>query len=230
MHVTQGRHPMTVSILLYWHGQETSCQERYSQPNFNNIFFYEERPSMAKAKEPKGVQNRHIYSRASYLYQAATYLANQHGRHGQAALSKSSTQDNEHNTSTPTADEKKATQNMSRQMISSLRAVALKSQIRQSPSMKQTICKSCDTFLVEGETCTSTVENASKGGRKPWADVLTIRCKTCGKVKRYPVSAPRQKRKTLRKPEREEPMEDIPTETRSLEPTPGIASESTPDC
>ncbi|UPK91679.1 hypothetical protein LCI18_002614 [Fusarium solani-melongenae] len=176
---------------------------------------------MAKAKEPKGVQNRIIYSRASYLYQAASYLASQNRQPGQDAASKSSPSGHEHSAPAPTANERRATQNMARHIASSLRAVSLKAQIRQSPAMKQTICKFCDTLQVEGETCTSTVENASKGGRKPWADVLTILCKTCGNVKRYPVSAPRQKRKTLRGPKPDEPMEDICDETKTQEPTPG---------
>ncbi|KAJ3518150.1 hypothetical protein NM208_g14606 [Fusarium decemcellulare] len=180
---------------------------------------------MAKAKEPKGVQNRIIYSRASYLYQAATYLANQHRQQGQDASTKSLDENNQHSASTQITREQRATQNMSRHAISSLRAVNLKAQIRQSPSVKQTICKFCDTLQIEGETCTSTVENASRGGRKPWADVLTIRCKTCANVKRYPISAQRQKRKALRKPEREEQIEDVHSEMGIQEPTSGAVSE-----
>ncbi|KAM5366056.1 hypothetical protein ACJZ2D_010734 [Fusarium nematophilum] len=180
---------------------------------------------MAKAKEPKGVQNRIIYYRTSYLYQAATYLAKQQRQTKQDASAKSSSRSDEHSASSPTARGQKALQNMSRHMVSSMRAVALKAQIRQSPSMKQTICKFCDALLIEGETCTSTVENASRGGRKPWADVLTIRCKTCGNAKRYPVSAPKQTRKTLRNPGPEEPMEEDTSHEGTLgpikQPTPG---------
>ena len=83
-------------------------------------------------------------------------------------------------------------------MVSDLRAVSLKGQVRQSPAMKRSICKFCDTVLVEGRNCHSVIENESKGGRKPWADVLVIRCSTCGNSKRFPVSARRQKRKHLR--------------------------------
>jgi ribonuclease P protein subunit RPR2 len=42
------------------------------------------------------------------------------------------------------------------------------------------------------------VENQSKGGRKPWADILVMRCLTCGHAKRYPVSVPKQRRKSAR--------------------------------
>ncbi|KAF5023501.1 hypothetical protein F66182_4452 [Fusarium sp. NRRL 66182] len=175
---------------------------------------------MAKAKEQKSVQNRIIYSRASYLYQAALYLAKQQLYDGQTSLPSSSAEQ-EHGASAVTVDEQKALQNMSRQVVSTLRAVTLKSQIRQSPAMKQTICKFCDTLQIEGTTCTTTLENASKDGRKPWADILTIQCKTCGNVKRYPVSAPRRKRRNLRKLGVKETSE----ETKEQEPT----SQPTPD-
>ena len=92
----------------------------------------------------------------------------------------------------------KAIENLCRQGITDMRAITLKMQIRQSPALKRTICKYCDTLLVEGRTSVSSIENHSKGGRKPWADVLVIKCKTCGNSKRYPVDAARQKRKSLR--------------------------------
>lgn len=42
------------------------------------------------------------------------------------------------------------------------------------------------------------VENKSRGGRKPWADVIVVECFTCGRSRRFPVNAPRQLRKHLR--------------------------------
>ncbi|TFB03129.1 hypothetical protein CCMA1212_004682 [Trichoderma ghanense] len=171
---------------------------------------------MAKAKGNPGIQNRHIYTRASYLYQAAVYLANcaqrtepgakketssgesQHKDHNASSRSGRETPSGRGNGQNHESQERKATMNLSHQVVSDMRSVSLKAQIRQSPSIKQTICKYCDAVLIEGKTCHSFVENPSKGGRKPWADVLVIRCDTCGNVKRYPVSAPRQKRKPFR--------------------------------
>jgi ribonuclease P protein subunit RPR2 len=184
---------------------------------------------MAKVKEQRSVQNRIIYSRASYLYQAASYLAKQQSSTGQDALSKSSTAGWEHSASGPTKNEQKALANMSRQAVSTLRAVTQKAQIRQSPAMKQTICKFCDTLQIEGATCTSTIENASKGGRKPWADVLNIKCKTCGNVKRYPVSAPKQKRKTLRNSSHQEGTEDSSVESKGQKSTTQTTPYETPN-
>ncbi|KAK4080481.1 hypothetical protein Trihar35433_1586 [Trichoderma harzianum] len=170
---------------------------------------------MAKAKGNPGIQNRHIYTRASYLYQAASYLANCAQQTKQQATPQKAQHDDEHSsTSTLVASsgtgngpnpefahgnqERKVLMNLSHQVVSDMRSVSLKAQIRQSRSIKQTICKYCDAILIEGKTCYSAVENLSKGGRKPWADVLVTRCGTCGNVKRYPVSAPRQRRKPLR--------------------------------
>ena len=152
---------------------------------------------MGKSKGVPGVQNRHIYSRASYLYQAGNFLARQACRsRDDSAKQKSSSLE-----SAEQAKREKeitAAKNMSRQTLADMRAVSLKVQIRQSPALKQTICKFCDTLQIEGETCRSVVENQSKGGRKPWADVLVMHCQTCGHVKRYPVSSRRQTRRPFR--------------------------------
>lgn len=164
---------------------------------------------MAKKKVP-GVQNRPMYSRISFLYQAATYLA-EAGKPGPsfahtnlpaATHPNAHTEHDDHKddtdhdgNSTPTTT---TTQALSRKLLTDLRSVTLKTQIRIAPDIKRTICKHCDTLLVEGQTCTSTVENKSKGSRKPWADVLTIKCHTCSRQKRFPVSAQRQKRRPLR--------------------------------
>ncbi|KAM0259227.1 hypothetical protein ACHAQJ_003432 [Trichoderma viride] len=171
---------------------------------------------MAKQKGNPGIQNRHIYTRASYLYQAASYLANcaqqtkgetkpentQHDGNASSALKKdvSSSSTAHGDEFAHSNQERKVIINLSHQVISDMRSVSLKAQIRQSPAIKQTICKYCDAVQIEGKTCHSTVENLSKGGRKPWADVLVTRCDTCGNVKRYPISASRQKRRSLRAP------------------------------
>ncbi|KAG5973880.1 hypothetical protein E4U55_000202 [Claviceps digitariae] len=163
---------------------------------------------MAKPKGQPGVQNRIIYSRASYLYQAANYLSNCVDRVENAPSSTPA------NSSKPELSgqqqqqqqqrrmQRKALENMSRLAMADMKAVSLKAQIRQSQALKRTVCKFCDTLLVEGRSCSSTIENPSRGGCKPWADVLVMKCKTCGNTKRFPVDAPRQKRKSLRSAER----------------------------
>ena len=152
---------------------------------------------MAKSKPQTSVANRHIYSRASFCYQAATYLAQatkpkEHDSESNFAGQK------QHGTADTAALAKRATENMSRQMISDMRAISLKVQIRQSPDLKRTMCKICDSLLIEGQSCLSMVENHSKGGKKPWADVLVIQCLTCKNVKRIPIGAQKQKRKQAR--------------------------------
>jgi ribonuclease P protein subunit RPR2 len=160
---------------------------------------------MAKKKAP-GVPNKSAYSRLSFMYQAATFLAAVSADQGQGwdqAASNNTCPDLRMETDGKDGGHahggrprRAATQtrNMSHRMLADFRSVTLKSQIRVSPAIKRTICKFCDTLLVEGQTCTSTVENTSKGGRKPWADVLVITCHTCHHSKRFPVNAPRQQR------------------------------------
>lgn len=165
--------------------------------------------TMAKKKVP-GVPNKPSYCRLSFMYQAATFLAAVSADQGQASDQAASQktdadihmeiggEDVDH--SHADKDRRAATQtrNMSHRMLADFRSVSLKSQIRVSPAIKRTICKFCDTLLVEGQTCTSTVENTSKGGRKPWADVLVMTCHTCHHSKRFPVNAPRQQRRPFR--------------------------------
>lgn len=89
-------------------------------------------------------------------------------------------------------------------LASHLAQVARKSQIRLHPSVKHTLCKRCNSPLVEGRTCRKTVENLSKS-RKPHADVLVLQCLACGAEKRWPVGTKRQERKTKRARNTEKP-------------------------
>ncbi len=82
--------------------------------------------------------------------------------------------------------------------VSHLRAVSLKGQIRLSAETKHSICKRCDSHLVVGSTATRNSENKSRGGKKPWAEVVVIGCNTCGVKKRFPVAAKRQPRRHIR--------------------------------
>ena len=77
-------------------------------------------------------------------------------------------------------------------LTSHLQAVSLKGQIRLSPAVKHSICKKCHAFLIPGSTMSSLIENKSRGGKKPWADVLVQRCNSCGATKRFPVGMKRQ--------------------------------------
>lgn len=167
---------------------------------------------MAK-KKPGVVPNRHIYSRISFLYQASAYLA-QTGKHAPntltngtvpaASVDADANVTNDSDRAQPEANliqEDKTivtTQNMSRKLLTDLRSITQKCLLRASPQVKRSICKYCDTLLIEGQTCTSVVENKSKGGKKPWADVLVIKCHTCRGEKRFPVHPREHKRRHLR--------------------------------
>ncbi|KAL0937548.1 RNase p rpr2 rpp21 snm1 subunit domain-containing protein [Colletotrichum truncatum] len=149
---------------------------------------------MAKPKS-ESLPNRHLYTRVSYLHQAACYLATVQSACSQSNSTSSEPHDDVQSTS---RGEQSTNETVARRFVSDIRAVTLKAQIRPSPAVKQMMCKYCDTLLVEGKSCSTTVENPSKGGKKPWADVMVTKCKTCGNVKRFPVNAPRQKRRPFR--------------------------------
>ncbi|CAI6339378.1 unnamed protein product [Periconia digitata] len=140
---------------------------------------------MPKDKLPKtkGVQNKHLHFRTTFLYQAATYLT----LHSPAAGPVGSASSH-------------AYSNRALQMGSDLQAVSRKGQVRLSAELKRTICKCCNTVLIPGRTATHTIENDSKGAKKPWADVLVIGCTFCGAKKRFPVGATKQLKKAQRMP------------------------------
>ena len=83
----------------------------------------------------------------------------------------------------------------SQRLMSHLRAVSLKSQIRLSSSIKHSFCRHCESPLIPGSTSSSKIENTSRGGRKPWANILVVTCKICGASRRAPVGAERQRKK-----------------------------------
>ena len=183
-----------------------------------------------KGKAKGGLQQKHIHSRISYLFQAATYLA-ETGRKAQQCGPNHKADDqiaNKHREESAMSEEAPSRQSphavlpsqddqgagtttaeagstpriqdigLSRQLFAHLRAVSLKSQIRISPKIKHSICKRCDQLLVPGCSATTYVENKSRKGKKPWADILVITCVACGTSKRFPVGAKRQLRREKR--------------------------------
>jgi len=155
---------------------------------------------MAKLKSSKGsvsVPNKALHSRVSYLYQAAEYLATKqpHSKTMPDSYGEETEVLDQEPVGTPTDQPFNP---VSRRLISDLRSVSLKMQMRMSPTMKHTICKNCDAMLIDGSTCSTEVENKSKGGKKPWADVLVRKCNSCGVARRFPLTTERQKKRPHR--------------------------------
>ncbi|KAJ5965056.1 uncharacterized protein N7479_004932 [Penicillium vulpinum] len=180
---------------------------------------------MAKAKGKKEVKNSknsqsHIRARLDYLHQAATYFQ------GKSTLAKSQNaqvHNNEHNSvasdvspgknghtvdtnqqicSVNQQKTQKPLRNLSRVCVSHLRAVAMKTQIRLPVTLKRSVCKRCDTILAPGVTCLHEIRNESHGGKKPWADVLVVRCLSCGTEKRFPQTEKRGRKLVERRKEK----------------------------
>lgn len=178
----------------------------------------------ANKKTAMGPSQKHLYSRISFLHQAASYLSSvTDDVQGKKAISANGDQaeKNEKTASTGTAGilknqaphsskepgepnptssiRKPSSPALSRLYASQSRTIARKATIRLTPDMKHSICKTCDSILLPGTTSSTFVENLSRGGRKPWADMLVVICNACGAVKRFPVGAKRQRRKTERR-------------------------------
>lgn len=170
---------------------------------------------MAKVKGKKGVTggvNSHIRARLNYLHQAASYLQSR------AISSNALNPDtNNQNASKPTSivpptvhksavpaqesDRKNSASattgrlmQVSRTYMSHMRGVSLKTQLRLPVEVKRSVCKRCDTLLIPEVNSTEEIRNASRGRRKPWADVRVVRCSTCGTEKRFPQTDRRSKK------------------------------------
>lgn len=159
---------------------------------------------MAKAKpcKPFSVPNKALYSRVSYLYQASVYLATQ-SLHQNTPTSaepenKSMNVDSGVNLSEKPETSLGSMNTLSRRLVRDLRSITLKAQIRMSPSLKHTLCKGCNTVLIDGLSCVNEIENLSRGGRKPWADNLVRKCNTCQTIQRFPLASKKQKRRSVR--------------------------------
>ena len=195
------------------------------------------RMAKARAKSPKAtsVQRKHLYSRLSFLYQAAATLSAQalesiskdsstNPVQGSGRTTEKWSLDQRTDTdlslgrvSSPdcsTSSLKEETSSLvqrspvqrsppnlplSRLLLSHLHDVSLKSQIRLSSSVKRSVCKQCHIPLVPSVTSHARLENLSRKGTKPWADVLVIRCCCCGAERRFPTGSKPQPRKSDRK-------------------------------
>ncbi|KAJ5825301.1 hypothetical protein N7474_002439 [Penicillium riverlandense] len=155
---------------------------------------------MAKGKkEPKNV-NSHIKARLAYLQQAAA--------HFQASASQEAGSRRVDGTdSTPAPRDSHPMTNLSRVYLSQMRGVSLKTQTRLPIEVKRSFCKRCDTLLVPGVNCSHEVQNASRGGNKPWADVRVVRCLVCKTEKRFPQTDKRGKKLVERRKEAMPPVE-----------------------
>ena len=184
-----------------------------------------------KASHTINIPHKHLHSRISYLFQAAAYLTNSELRESRRkdcelddhSLSLNDTAPRTSGESSkidlssadtvnelrilhkhPTGYERRIciqAPPLARHLVSNIRGVSLKVQARLSSSLKHSICKRCDAFLVLGITSTSMVENRSRGGRKPWADVLVVTCNACNASRRFPVDSKRQCAKRCRQKE-----------------------------
>ncbi|PLB38999.1 ribonuclease P Rpr2/Rpp21/SNM1 subunit [Aspergillus candidus] len=106
-------------------------------------------------------------------------------------------------TTTTTTTPQHLTQ-LSRNYISQMRGVSLKTRTRLPIDVKRSFCKRCDTILTPGITSTQEIQNASRDRRKPWADVRVVRCGTCQTEKRFPQTEKRSRKLPDRRKDKEQ--------------------------
>ncbi|KAL8934093.1 MAG: hypothetical protein Q9211_005410 [Gyalolechia sp. 1 TL-2023] len=172
---------------------------------------------------------KHLRSRVSYLYRAASYFAGlsagkeivEQNSSKQAVSERTETQERQDKQEKQppsiagnvvnqilesTVGPAKQTESQSgpfavydeasiRVMLSHVKGISKKSQLRLSSSMKHSICKRCHVLLVNGRNSTQRVENRSRGAKKPWATVLVITCNSCDTAKYFPIGATRPPKK-----------------------------------
>ncbi|CAP99689.1 Pc22g24010 [Penicillium rubens Wisconsin 54-1255] len=167
---------------------------------------------MAKAKGKKEAKNSknsqsHIRARLDYLHQAAAYFQ------GKSTLAKDQNAEVHNNEHTSVAVHIDSGDNGrpvdTQQQVFSVNQKTTQeplrnlSRIRLPITLKRSVCKRCDTILVPGLTCSRETRNASRGGKKPWADVLVVRCLSCGTEKRFPQTEKRGKKLVERRKEKD---------------------------
>lgn len=164
------------------------------------------------AKGPGGgtkrIINKHLHARVAYLDKIAKYMVSQHipldasRQNEDAASTAKSAGDVETDSNVGKQISQLELQTPDRGLAylygTHLRAVSLKSQVPLSQEVKRAYCKVCNAPLIPGRTSEMHLENRSKHGKKPWADVQVISCLKCHSDKRYPIGARRQPKKSLR--------------------------------
>lgn len=98
---------------------------------------------------------------------------------------------------------KKTLANISRVYISHMRGVSLKTLTRLPIPTKRSFCKRCETPLTSGVSSSQEIQNASRGRKKPWADVEVLRCLVCGTEKRFPKTGRKSKKLVERRQQRQ---------------------------
>ncbi|KAJ5980468.1 hypothetical protein N7481_007766 [Penicillium waksmanii] len=93
--------------------------------------------------------------------------------------------------------------NISRVYISHMRGVSLKTLTRLPIPTKRSFCKRCETPLSSGVACSQEIQNASRGRKKPWADVKVVRCLVCGTEKRFPMTGRKSKKLVERRQQKQ---------------------------
>lgn len=101
---------------------------------------------------------------------------------------------------------------LARFYIHTLKTISKRLVLKIDPTIKRTICKSCDTLLVPGVTCTHRIRAAREKH-------LVVKCLTCGTLKRFLARGKHQLTWEEMEEEREEERK-VATTSTPAQPTP----------
>ena len=136
---------------------------------------------MAKDKKTTTVPQKNVRLRLAYLHQAATYF------HNIAAEQEQIGEADSESVTHPFKDAQ------TQRLVNQMKGVSRKAVIRLQKDVKRSLCKGCDAILEPSISSATWVQNDSRNGAKPWADVVTIRCTFCGTIKRFPTGTRKHK-------------------------------------
>jgi ribonuclease P protein subunit RPR2 len=162
-------------------------------------------PTASRTNRSNFKGNKQAYARISYLYQSANFiLAKSTAEASSSSKAASTTKE----TDAVPEDLPTDSKGLPAYYSCLISSTARKTQSHISPELKRTVCKGCSSLLVSGKSATTSVENRSRNGRKPWADVLVIECHQCGMKKRFPVGTKRRVDEKEKKEEEEKPSQE----------------------
>ncbi|TFK53537.1 Rpr2-domain-containing protein [Heliocybe sulcata] len=119
-----------------------------------------------EAPNPNNISSRDILQRMNFLYQAGAYLS--------TLPAEASSREAPH----PAAGQKRR---KARAYVDSMRTVGQRTVVKLDPSVKRTLCRSCNLILIPGTTATVRIKSSPSHEH-----VVTYTCTTCNSARRIP--------------------------------------------
>ncbi|EPQ57096.1 Rpr2-domain-containing protein [Gloeophyllum trabeum ATCC 11539] len=139
-----------------------------------------------EAPNPNSISNRDILQRLNFLYQAGVYLSTLPGEpSSRATPSSGRPQKRSKRKRNVKHDDIRKSRvssfDLARTYIDTMKSVGQRTVVKMDPSVKRTLCKSCNSVLIPGTSATVRVKSSSSHGH-----IVTYTCSTCHTSRRIP--------------------------------------------